>query len=73
MVAGIVVAAAAAVYFAVAVHNTVAVTLFVVAKAVLWWGVNDLGNDYNDIATLNQSDILKAELLVNQIANYVNP
>lgn len=71
-VATIVWAVAAAVYFAVAVHNTIGVTALIYYKAAFWGPKLESAKieQYRGIKPVSQDNLLKTEILIDQIANY---
>jgi SdpC family antimicrobial peptide len=69
--ASVVWAVAAAVYFAVAAHNTVAVTAMIYYKAAFWGPSIDkevAAEVAQTFDTIIDNDLLKAEMLINEIA-----
>lgn len=70
--ATIVWAVAAAVYFAVAVHNTIGVTALIYYKAAFWGPRLKSAKieQYRGVESISQDNLLKTEILIDQIANY---
>jgi SdpC family antimicrobial peptide len=70
--ASLVWAVAAAVYFAVAVHNTIGVTALIYYKAAFWGPKIKSASieQYRGVKSISQDNILKTEILIDQIANY---
>ncbi len=65
-------AVAAAVYFAVAVHNTIGVTALIYYKAAFWGPKIKSASieKYRGVKSISQDTMLKTEILIDQIANY---
>lgn len=70
--ASLVWAVAAAVYFAVAVHNTIGVTALIYYKAAFWGPKLKSASleQYRGQKSISQDNMLKTEILIDQIANY---
>lgn len=71
-VASVVWAVAAAVYFAVAAHNTIGVTALIYYKAAFWGPKLKSAalEEYRGTRSISKDNMLKTEILIDQIANY---
>lgn len=59
-------------YFAVAAHNTIGVTALIYFKAAFWGPKLESAKieQYRGIKPVSQDNLLKTEILIDQIANY---